>query len=118
MNTEMLESVADSDNSARAIVAEHIGNGTERPRCTICETWWPCDIVALAARAALNADALAASRQREQRLADALETILTNVSLLTNGASRESSKWYFGVIASVCRAALAEAPAEQGEGGE
>lgn len=51
-----LENIAESVTHARWVVANHVGNGTERPRCVICDTWWPCDLVSVAATAVLLAD--------------------------------------------------------------
>jgi hypothetical protein len=51
-----LEEIAEGDPHARWVVANHVGNGKERPRCTICDAWWPCDLVSLAALAVLHAD--------------------------------------------------------------
>lgn len=59
-----LEQIAENTTHAQWIVTNHVGNGTERPRCVICDTWWPCNEVGLAARAVLNARE--ANRLREQ----------------------------------------------------
>jgi hypothetical protein len=55
-----LETIAESDAHARWIVDNH-GASVRfgmRPRCTICEQWWPCDLASLAALAVLNAEKL------------------------------------------------------------
>lgn len=48
-----LEVIAESDAHARWILENHIGVGPDekRQRCALCEQWWPCDIVGLAALA-------------------------------------------------------------------
>lgn len=53
-----LETIAESEAHARWVVEHHVGTGTERPRCAICDRWWPCDLVGLAALAVTLADRL------------------------------------------------------------
>lgn len=53
-----LDAIAESEAHARWVVTNHVGNGTERPRCAICEQWWPCDLVGLAALAVMLAERL------------------------------------------------------------
>lgn len=53
-----LEAIAESDEHARWVVEHHVPNlglGGTRFRCGICEAWYPCDLVGLAALAVLNA---------------------------------------------------------------
>lgn len=66
-----LATIAESEKHARWIVENHTSNGTERPRCEVCDTWWPCNTLGLAALAVLQANELevlraAASKDRRQ----------------------------------------------------
>lgn len=53
---DYLENIAESVTHARWVVDHHVGQGEGRQRCAICETWWPCDLVSVAATAVLLAD--------------------------------------------------------------
>jgi len=53
-----LDSIAESVTQCRWVVEQHTGRGEGRKRCAICETWWPCDLVSVAATAVLLADRL------------------------------------------------------------
>lgn len=70
--TTNLEAIAEGDCHARWIVERHIGNGAERERCTICEQWWPCDLVGLGALAILNAERAERAEAEKERLRAAL----------------------------------------------
>ena len=56
MTPEQLADVAESDEHARWIVRTHTedGTGDGRHRCTVCDSWWPCDLLGLAALAVLR----------------------------------------------------------------
>ncbi len=57
MDDEALEAIAESDAHARWVVEHHLpqpSTGQGRRRCTICDQWWPCDMVGLAALAVLR----------------------------------------------------------------
>jgi hypothetical protein len=73
IDTVNLEAIAEGDAHAAWIVKHHVGNGTERPRCVLCDEWWPCDELSLAALAVLRARE--AERLREM-LGIATETLL------------------------------------------
>lgn len=52
-----LAAIAENDEHAAWIVASHVGGeryGT-RQRCAVCDEWWPCGMLGLAALAALRA---------------------------------------------------------------
>jgi hypothetical protein len=51
-----LDGIAESVTQCRWVVEHHVGTGEGRQRCAICETWWPCDLVSVAATAVLLAD--------------------------------------------------------------
>jgi hypothetical protein len=70
-----LQCIAESDMHARWIVANHVGNGTERERCVICDRWWPCDPVGLAALAVLRSEDAARLHEQLRLAADVLNRI-------------------------------------------
>lgn len=56
MTDDELAEVAESDAHAQSVLDQHIPSGPldGRRRCAICESWWPCDLVSLAALAVLR----------------------------------------------------------------
>lgn len=74
MSDETLEDMAEGPRYAESILQTHkpVHPGPGRTRCPVCDAWYPCDLVSLAARVMLDRADLAASREREQRVAAAL----------------------------------------------
>jgi hypothetical protein len=48
-----IRDIAESPAQARWVVDQHISSGPvgSRQRCALCGSWWPCDMVGLAALA-------------------------------------------------------------------
>lgn len=70
-----LDELAECIGYAREIVKSHVppNQGPGRTRCPICDAWYPCDLISLAALAVLKDDALAAAQARITTLTAALQ---------------------------------------------
>lgn len=103
IDTVDLEAVAEGDAHAAWIMEHHVGNGTERPRCVVCDTWWPCNEASLGALAVLRA-------REAERLRAALKDARRLV--VYHHDTRSMRKLQNGVPCPVCRGpAFDDAPA-------
>ena len=90
MLTDDLEELAEGIGYACGIVESHKPVNPEpwRTRCPICDTWFPCDLVSLAALAVLRDVALTASQAREAALQERVRELTAALTNINNTVMR------------------------------
>jgi hypothetical protein len=107
---EQLAALSESDAYLEGVVLQHRPSRHQRPRCDVCEAWWPCDIASLAASALHRSRRIAVLQKAEERAharrdRDAWRRLASQFVLALHEIHAESASWARETVVGVedCR---------------